>query len=78
MAPHDDTHGGEPASGVPATPLTPGGRTAAGARTRNAPVDWQRVQRLRQAIRSGSHVIDAPRTAARLLRLEAQLLSALG
>ncbi|HET7269337.1 MAG TPA: flagellar biosynthesis anti-sigma factor FlgM [Oleiagrimonas sp.] len=45
----------------------------AAARNRDAPVDTQRVERIRQAVADGTYKVDAQRVADRLISLEKQI-----
>jgi negative regulator of flagellin synthesis FlgM len=84
--PQPATSSGKPAAGaaagqVAANPvqggdhvqLTESARAIAAARGTDAPVDTQRVDRIRQAIADGSYKVDAQRVADRLINMEKQI-----
>jgi len=54
--------------------LTSVGQALAGAAEDSAPVDRERVEAIRNALANGTYEIDSDRLAAKLLRLERDLL----
>jgi negative regulator of flagellin synthesis FlgM len=62
-----------PTRGADHVQLTESARAIAAARGTDAPVDTQRVERIRQAIADGSYKVDAHRVADRLIGMEKQI-----